>query len=138
MTEGYEKKIKHISESMNELRNRRLEDSDKIKRQAVVSDQLHHEMSRTVRSEGALTNLMEEYRKEHRTEMDHLVQEARNIKDALPAKEREADRLVQQLEQTRDKMKWVMTQHHRQQDPRLLEQRPQHQPQPQQRPQGYK
>jgi chromosome segregation ATPase len=138
MTEGYEKKIRHISESMNELRKQRLEDSDKIKRQAVVSDQLHHEMSRTTRAEGPLVNLMEEYKKEHRTEMDHLVQEARKLKDTLPAKEREADRLVQQLEQTRDKMKWVMTQHQRQQDPRPLEQRPQQQRQPQQRQQGYK
>ncbi|KAF3046358.1 hypothetical protein E8E12_004807 [Didymella heteroderae] len=138
MTEGYEKKIKHISESMNELRKQRLGDSDKIKRQAVVSDQLHHEMSRTVRSKGALINLMEEYKKEHRKDMDHLVQEARKLKDALPAKEREADRLVQQLEETRDKMKWVMTQHQRQQDPCVLEQCPQQQRQSQQRQQGYK
>ncbi|KAH6638450.1 hypothetical protein C7974DRAFT_306861 [Boeremia exigua] len=132
MTEGYEKKIKHISESMNELRKQRLEDRDKIKRQAVVSDQLHHELSRNARSEGALTNLMEEYRKEHRMEMDHLVQEAHKLKAALPAKEREADRLVQSLEETRDKMKWVMTQHQRQTEQRPLEQRKQ------QRQQGYK
>lgn len=137
MTEGYEKKIKHISESMNELRKQRLEDSDRMKRQAVVSDQLHHEMSRTVRSEGGLTNLMEDYKKEHRKDMDHLVQEAQKLKMALPAKEREADRLVQQLEETRDKMKWVMTQHQRQQDPRPLEQRPQQQRQSQQRQPGY-
>ena len=132
MTEGYEKKIKHISESMNELRNQRLEDVDKIKRQAVVSDQLHHEMSRTIRIEGPLTNLMDEYKKEHRKEMDHLVQEAQRLKMALPAKEREADRLVQSMEETRDKMKWVITQQQRQQGQRPLEQRPQ------QRQQGYK
>lgn len=133
MTEGYEKKIKHISESMNELRQQRLESADKIKRQAVVSDQLHHEMSRTVRTEGALTNLMEDYKKEHRKEIDHLTQEAQRLKMALPAKEREADRLVQSLEETRDKMTWVMTQHQRQQQ----EQRPLEQRQ-QQRKQGYR
>ncbi|KAF1925312.1 uncharacterized protein M421DRAFT_423864 [Didymella exigua CBS 183.55] len=138
MTEGYEKKIRHISESMNELRKQRLQDADRIKRQAVVSDQLHHEMSRTVRSEGAVINLMEEYKKEHRKDMDHLVQEAQKLKMALPTKEREADRLVQQLEETRDKMKWVMTQQQRQQNPRPLEQRPQQQRQTQQRQQGYK
>ncbi|KAF2622079.1 hypothetical protein BU25DRAFT_403418 [Macroventuria anomochaeta] len=133
MTEGYEKKIKHISESMNELRQQRLEDVDKIKRQAVVSDQLHHEMSRTTRTEGALTNMMEEYKKEHRKEMDHIVQEAQRLKLALPAKEREADRLVQSLEETRDKMKWVITQQQRQHEQRPLEQRQQ-----QQRQQGYR
>lgn len=133
MTEGYEKKIKHISESMKELRKHRLEDADKIKRQAVVSDQLHHEMSRTVRSDGVLVNLMDEYKKEHRKDMDHLVQEAQKLKMALPAKERDADRLVQQLEETRDKMRWVMTQEQRQQESRPLEQRPQ-----QQRQQGYR
>lgn len=127
MTEGYEKKIKHISEGMNELRQQRLENADKIKRQAVVSDQLQHEMSRTIRTEGTLTNLMEEYKKEHRKEMDHLTQEAQRMKMALPTKEREADRLVQSLEETRDKMKWVMTQHQRQQEQRPLEQRQQQQ-----------
>ncbi|KAF3001794.1 hypothetical protein E8E13_002101 [Curvularia kusanoi] len=132
MTEGYEKKIKHISEGMNELRQKSLENADKIKRHAVVSDQLQHEMSRTTRTEGALTNLMEDYKKEHRKEMDHLTQEAQRLKTVLPTKEREADRLVQSLEETRDKMKWVMTQHQRQQDPRPLEQRQQ------QRQQGYR
>ena len=132
MTEGYEKKIKHISEAMNELRQQGLENADKMKRQAVVSDQLRHEMSRTTRTEGTLTNLMDDYKKEHRKEMDHLTQEAQRLKMVLPNKEREADRLVQSLEQTRDKMKWVMTQHQRQQDQRPLEQRQQ------QRQQGYK
>lgn len=132
MTEGYEKKIKHISESLNELRKQRREDADKIKRQAVVSDQLHHEMSRNTRSDGGIINLMEEYKKEHRTEMDHLVQEAQKLKMALPSREREADRLVQSLEETRDKMKWVITQQQRQTEQRPREQRPQ------QRQQGYR
>ncbi|KAF9699756.1 hypothetical protein EKO04_002671 [Ascochyta lentis] len=118
MTEGYEKKIKHISESMNELRKQRLQDADKIKRQAVVSDQLHHEMSRTTRTEGALTDMMGAYRKEHRIEMDHLVQEAQRLKMALPAKERAADQLVHSMEETRDKMRWVITQQQRQQEQR--------------------
>ncbi|UPX11233.1 uncharacterized protein EKO05_0001850 [Ascochyta rabiei] len=118
MTEGYEKKIKHISESMNELRKQRIQDADKIKRQAVVSDQLHHEMSRTTRTEGALTDMMAAYKKEHRIEMDHLVQEAQRLKAALPAKERAADQLVHSMEETRDKMRWVITQQQRQQEQR--------------------
>ena len=118
MIEGYEKKIKHISESMNELRKQRLADVDKIKRQAVVSDQLHHEMSRTTRTEGALTDMMGAYKKEHRKEMDHLVQEAQRLKMALPAKERKADQLVHSMEETRDKMRWVITQQERQQEQR--------------------
>lgn len=143
MTEGYEKKIKHISESMKELRQQRLDDADKIKRQAVVVDQLHHEMSRTTRSEGVLTNLMEEYKKEHRKEMDHIVQEADKLKRALPAREREADRLVQSMEETRDKMQWVITQQQRQEAERQqgmqpLQQRQQKPQQQAQRQQGYK
>lgn len=125
MTEGYEKKIKHISENMNELRKQRLGDADRIKRQAVVSDQLHHEMSRTTRTEGALANMMDEYKREHRLEMDRLIQEAHKLKMALPTREREADRLLQSLEETRDKMTWVMTQHQRQTEQRPLEQRQQ-------------
>jgi hypothetical protein len=118
---------------MKELRQQRLDDADKIKRQAVVVDQLHHEMSRTTRSEGALTNLMEEYRMEHRKEMDHLVQEGKRLKMALPAREREADRLVQSMEETRDKMQWVITQQQRQEEQRQQGQQPL-----QQRQQGYK
>lgn len=118
MTEGYEKKIKHISESMKELRKQRLEDADRIKRQAVVSDQLHHEMSRTTRAEGALIDMMGTYKKEHRKDMDHLIQEAQRIKMVLPTKERQADQLIHSMEETRDKMKWVITQQGRQQGQR--------------------
>jgi hypothetical protein len=118
MTEGYEKKIKHISENMNELRKLRLEDADKIKRQAIISDQLHHEMSRTTRTETGLTDLMTAYKQEHRKELDSLLEQAQALRQALPQKEREAEKLIELMTQTQDKMRWVITQQQTQQQRR--------------------
>ncbi|KAF1935713.1 hypothetical protein EJ02DRAFT_360897 [Clathrospora elynae] len=114
ITDGYEKKVRQINDELNELRRQRIEDADKIKRQAIISDQLQHEASRTARSEDKLTNLMDVYKAEHRKEMDKLVQEAERLRGALPEKEREAQKLVDSMKETRDKMQWVMTQQARQ------------------------
>ena len=46
--------------------------------------------------------------------MEGLIQEAERLRRALPEKEREAQKLVDSLKETRDKMRWVMTQHERQ------------------------
>lgn len=114
ITDGYENKVRLINQELNELRRKRLEDADKIKRQAIISDQLQHESSRSNRTEAKLTNLMEAYKKEHRKEMDALIAEAERLRRALPEKEREAQKLVDAMVETRDKMRWVMTQHERQ------------------------
>ena len=114
VTDGYEKKVRQINDELNELRRKRIEDADKIKRQAIISDQLQHESSRSTRTEAKLTNMMEVYKKEHRKEMEGLIQEAERLRRALPEKEREAQKLVDSLKETRDKMRWVMTQHERQ------------------------
>lgn len=114
ISESYEKKVKHMSEQLNELRQRRIEDADKIKRQAIISDQLNHEMSRTGRTDEKLKTLMEAYKEEHQKQLDGLVQEAQRMRRVLPEREKELDKLVQSLIETRDKMKWVMTQHGRQ------------------------
>ncbi|EMD85204.1 hypothetical protein COCHEDRAFT_28648 [Bipolaris maydis C5] len=114
ITDGYENKVRLINQELNELRRKRLEDADKIKRQAIISDQLQHESSRSTRTEAKLTNLMEAYKKEHRKEMDALIAEAESLRRALPEKEREAQKLVDAMVETRDKMRWVMTQHERQ------------------------
>ncbi|KAF1842756.1 uncharacterized protein K460DRAFT_387050 [Cucurbitaria berberidis CBS 394.84] len=114
ITDGYEKKIRHINEALHELRKQRIEDADKIKRQAIISDQLHHEMTRTTRSEDRMTDMMAAYKREHRKEMDALLQEAQRLRLALPEKEREAQRLTDDMKETRDKMRWVMTQQRQQ------------------------
>lgn len=114
ITDGYEKKIKYINEALNELRRQRIEDADNFKRQAIISDQLHHEMSRTTRTEDKMTDMMRAYKEEHRREMDALVQEAQRLRRALPDKEREAQRLLDSMEEVRDKMMWVVTQQRRQ------------------------
>jgi hypothetical protein len=114
ITEGYEKKLKSINEELHELRKQRIEDADKIKRQAIISDQLQHEASRTTRTEQNMTDLMRSYKEQHKQEMDRLVAEAERMRIALPDKEREAERLVESMKETRDKMRWVMTQQGRQ------------------------
>jgi hypothetical protein len=114
MTDGYEKKIKYITERMNELRQRQYEDADKIKRQAIISDQLQHELSRRQRTEPRMVDMMGQYKREHQKEMEDLVKEAEQLRIAVPKKEEEAARLVQELQETKDKMKWVMAQHRRQ------------------------
>lgn len=114
ITEGYEKKLKYINEELNELRRLRIEDADKIKRQAIISDQLQHEMSRTSRTETNLSHMMDAYKEEHRKEMDRLISEAEKMRSSLPDKEREAEALVEEMKEVRDRMKWVMTQQKRQ------------------------
>jgi chromosome segregation ATPase len=114
ITESYEKKLKYISDELHELRRQRIEDADKIKRQAIISDQLQHEMSRTSRTETNLSHMMDAYKEEHRKEMDRLIREAEKMRSSLPDKEREAEQLVESMKETRDKMRWVMTQHGRQ------------------------
>jgi len=123
IVDGYERKVRAINDEVNELRRVRLEDADKIKRQAVVVEQLHHEMSRTCRAEAKLGDLMKTYKQEHGRELEALVHEAQMMRRALPAKEHEAQRLVEQMEQARDKMKWVITQHERQQQQQQQQQR---------------
>ncbi|KAL6711791.1 hypothetical protein ACN47E_002834 [Coniothyrium glycines] len=115
ITDGHERKVKLLSEELHELRRQRIEDSDKIKRQAIISDQLQHEMSRTIRTEVKLVDMMNVYKKEHRKELDALVHEAERMRLALPEKERTAQKLIDDMEKTRDKMRWVVTQQKRQQ-----------------------
>jgi hypothetical protein len=117
ITDGFEKRVRQINDELNELRKQRLEDADKIKRQAIISDQLQHEASRSTRAEAKLTNLMEVYKKEHRKEMEGLIQEAERLRQALPEREREAQKLIDSMKETRDKMRWVMTQQERQSGP---------------------
>ncbi|KAF1828838.1 hypothetical protein BDW02DRAFT_537456 [Decorospora gaudefroyi] len=114
ITDGYEKRVRQINEELNELRKQRIADADKIKRQAIISDQLQHEASRSSRAESKLVNLMDVYKKEHRKELDTLIQEAERLRRVLPEKEREAQKLVELMTQARDKMRWVTTQHERQ------------------------
>jgi myosin heavy subunit len=114
ITESYEKKLKYISDELHELRRQRIEDADKIKRQAIISDQLQHEMSRTTRTEQNLTQAMQLYKEEHQKEMDALVAEAEKLRFSLPEKEQQAQDLIESMKETRDKMKWVMAQKKRQ------------------------
>lgn len=114
--EGFKKQIKSLSQQINDLIRDRLVDQDKIKRQAIVSDQLQHELARTMRTEGAMKNLMEEYKKEYQRELNALLEEAHRMRSSLPDKEREAVALVEELRETRDKMKWVMAQKKRQEN----------------------
>jgi hypothetical protein len=113
MTDSYEKQVRAMKDELKELRQARIEDADKIRRQAIISDQLQHEMSRTLRSEDKMVNMMGKYKEEHRKEVDSLVQEAQHMRTALPSRERKAEALVTSMEDTRDKMKWVMAQKRR-------------------------
>ena len=115
MTDVYEKKIKYITEHVNELRQTQHENADKIKRQTIISDQLQHELARKQRTEDKMVDMMGQYRREHEKEMEDLTKEAERLRLAVPAKEKKLDELIQELQQTKDKMKWVMAQHQRQQ-----------------------
>ncbi|KAF2186939.1 hypothetical protein K469DRAFT_705476 [Zopfia rhizophila CBS 207.26] len=106
--DGYERKVRAINEELNEMRRERIEDADKIKRQAIISDQLQHEMARTLRTEDKMEDMMGKYKREHRKEVDALVKEAERLRIAIPTKEKEAKKLVESMQETRDKMKWVM------------------------------
>jgi uncharacterized protein (UPF0333 family) len=112
--EGYEKQLKSLSQAISTLQRDRLIDADKIKRQAIISDQLQHELARTIRTEGSMKNMLEEYKKEFEKELDTLLAEAQRMRTALPTKEKEATALVDEMQKICDKMKWVITQQKRQ------------------------
>lgn len=112
--ESYEKQLKTLSQNVAGLIRDRLIDQDKIKRQAIVSDQLQHELARTIRTEGGMKNILQEYKKEFEKELNALLEEAHKMRTTLPSKEQEAAALVEELQETRDKMKWVMAQKKRQ------------------------
>jgi len=114
--DSHEKKLKTISEALHDLRRERIEDADKIKRQAIISDQLQHELARRLRTEDKMVDMMGTYKKEHNKEVAALAREAQQMRLALPNREKEAAKLVAEMEETRDKMKWVMTQKKRQDD----------------------
>ncbi|KAF2106691.1 hypothetical protein BDV96DRAFT_328981 [Lophiotrema nucula] len=114
ITDGYDKKMKSITDELKQLRHQRLEDADKIRRQAIVSEQLQHELARKQRTEDKMVDVMGTYKREHRKEVDNLVREAEQMRNVLPSKEKEATVLVTSLAETRDKMKWVMAQKTRQ------------------------
>ncbi|KAI8940552.1 hypothetical protein NX059_004230 [Plenodomus lindquistii] len=116
IVEGYERKVRSINDEVNELRRLRLQDADKIKRQAVVVEQLHHEMGRSGRAEGKCVDLMKVYKEEHGKELDGLIQEAVRLRRALPEKEGQAAKLLRDMEEVRDKMKWVVVQSERQRE----------------------
>ncbi|KAF1969140.1 hypothetical protein BU23DRAFT_557839 [Bimuria novae-zelandiae CBS 107.79] len=114
MTDVYEKKIKYVTEQMNELRQMQHENADKMKRQTIISDQLQHELARKQRTEDKMVDMMGQYKREHAKEMEELTKEAERLRRVVPEKEQELDKLLQELQQTKDKMKWVMAQQKRQ------------------------
>ena len=113
LTDGYEKQVRAMRDELKTLRQARIEDADKIRRQAIIGEQLQHETSRALRTEDKMHNMMGKYKEEHRKELAGLEQEARQMRSALPAQERKAQGLVTEMENTRDKMKWVMAQNRR-------------------------
>ena len=114
MTDGYEKKIRYITEQMNELRQKQHRNADMMKRQAIISDQLQHELARSQRTETKMVDMMGQYKREHHKEMEHLTDEAERLRLVVPARESELNKLIEEMRETRDKMKWVMAQHQRQ------------------------
>lgn len=110
----FEKQIKALQQEVQKLRKERMDDADKYRRQAIVSDQLRHETARALRTEGAMKNMLGEYKKEYRKELDALVEDAHHMRTALPSKEEEAAALLAALKATQDQMKWVMAQKKRQ------------------------
>ena len=108
ITDSYERKLKAITRDLETVRRQRAEDADKIRRQAIISDQLHHEMSRTLRTEDSMRDMLGSYKREHGHELERLVADAEQIRTALPAREAVADALILDLAETKDKMKWVM------------------------------
>ncbi|KAF2750737.1 hypothetical protein M011DRAFT_464557 [Sporormia fimetaria CBS 119925] len=110
---GYEKQVKVLTAAVNEVKRERREDADKIRRQAIVSEQLQHEVTRALRKEAGMRELLDEYKREYREEVDKLVEEAEKLRVAVPRKEEECEKLIGELERTRDKMLWVMAQKRR-------------------------
>ncbi|KAF2806665.1 uncharacterized protein BDZ99DRAFT_82934 [Mytilinidion resinicola] len=108
--DSYEHKVRSMAKDLAALKKQRADDAAKIKKQAIVGDQLAQECEKALRSEHSMTDLLAAYRKEHEQGLEALVAEARQLRIAVPTKEAAADGLVEEMRQIADKMKWVMTQ----------------------------
>ncbi|KAF2196881.1 hypothetical protein GQ43DRAFT_444727 [Delitschia confertaspora ATCC 74209] len=106
--ESYERKIRSMNDELHELRMARRAHADQVRRQAVVHDQLHAEVNHVLRTENKMGEMLQTFKEEQRKELDSLVSEARQLRSAIPEKMAQASALVNDMEQTRDKMKWVM------------------------------
>jgi hypothetical protein len=106
----FERKIRSMAKDLDELKQQRAEDAQKIKKQAVVSEQLAQECERHVKTENSMKDLLATYKQKHEEGMETLVQEARRLRVAVPVKEAAADGLIEEMRQTSDKMKWAITQ----------------------------
>jgi len=106
----YERKVRRMAKDLAELQEQRTEDAQKIKKQAIVSEQLSQECERLVKTENNMKDLLSTYKKQHEQGIEALVQEARRFRISLPTKEAAADGLIQETRQIADKMKWVMAQ----------------------------
>lgn len=116
--DSFERKIKSMAKQLADHQEQRAEDAQKIKKQAIVSEQLSQECERLVKTENNMKDLLSNYKKEHEAGLDSLVREARQLRIALPTKEAAADGLIEEMRETADKMKWVMAQKKYQGKPR--------------------
>ncbi|OCK85099.1 hypothetical protein K432DRAFT_377938 [Lepidopterella palustris CBS 459.81] len=107
--DGYERKIRQMAKELDDLKRQQVEDAHKIRKQAIVSEQLAQECARISKAEDSMRDLLATYKKEHEKGLDGLVSEAERLRLAVPAKEAAAEQLCDKLKETSDKMNWVMS-----------------------------
>ena len=114
ITDGYEHRIRLMNQELANMRQGRIIQADQIRRQGLLSDQIQSLASRRLRADGDLGAIITAHKAEYQREIDRLVQEAEGLRTAIPAREAEAEALVKEMEETKNKMKWVMANKKRQ------------------------
>ena len=114
LKEGYEGRIRAIRRDVGEMREEGRRREDRIRRHFVVTQGIQGEVGRCVSAQAEMEGVIGKYKAEFQAEIERLVSEAEELRIALPSKEMEAEKLVEEMRETRDKMKWVMAQKERQ------------------------
>jgi hypothetical protein len=110
VNDGYKTRIQFVNQELAKLMEERRNQADQIRRQIVINDQMKVELSNIQRADRGMADTLEQYKAEHEAEVEELTREARQLRIAVPQREAQAAALVTDMEETRDRMKWVMAQ----------------------------
>lgn len=109
VTDGFKARVQFLNQEFAKLLEDRRNQADLVRRQTVIMDQMKVELTNIQRSERNMRETFEKYKAEHEAQIDELSKEVRELRVAIPQREAQAAALVTDMEETRDKMKWVMS-----------------------------
>jgi chromosome segregation ATPase len=115
LNEKYHRQVKSLRDDLETVRKEGQNQADQIRRHLMINQQIRQELGRLQNADNQLQRRFEEMKAHYEKELEKLAKEARELRAAIPAREAQAAALVTEMEEVRDKMKWVMAQDRRNQ-----------------------